>query len=147
MKKAIYLLIIAIALVCSPAYARKNVTRDIKALPAQAQQFLRQHFPKQNVSHIKIEKEVFEGNSYDVVLNNGSEIEFDSKGNWTEIDCGAGAVPQGIILKEITSYVKKNYSGRSIVQIEKSSGKYEIELSDGTDLEFGRDGKFRKVDN
>ena len=147
MKKAIYLLILAITLACAPAYARKNITRDIKVLPAQAQQFLRQHFPKHNVSHIKIEKEVFEGTSYDVVLNNGNEIEFDSKGNWTDIDCGTNAVPNGIIMKEITRYIRKNYSGRSIVQIEKSSGKYEIELSDGTDLEFGRDGKFRRVDN
>jgi len=145
MKK--FLTIIAIVLIASATMcARDRVTRNVSELPATSQTFLKKYFPKTGVNHIKIEKELFK-TSYDVILNNGTEIEFDSDGNWKEIDCGNTAIPNGIIMKAITNYVKTNYPKRVIVQIERSSSKYEVELSDGTDLDFGRNGEFLRVDD
>lgn len=145
MKKTLSI-ILAVLIASISLSARDRVSRDINQLPAPARTFLKTHFPKTPVNHIKIDKEIFESTSYDVILNNGSEIEFDSKGEWKEIDCGNKAVPKAVVLNDILKYVNTNFPKRAIVKIEKSSKKYEVELSDGTDLEFGRDGKFRKID-
>lgn len=139
-------MLMTLALICGVASAKDRYTNNVKELPAVAVQFLKSNFPKHEVHHIKIEKRAFGGNEYDVILNNGTEIEFDAKGNWKEVDCGVEAVPASVIMKSISSYVKNNYSGAKIVKIEKSSREYEVELSNGIDLKFGRDGSFKKVD-
>lgn len=145
MKKLLSLLM-AVALVCGVASAKDRYTKNVNELPAAAVQFLKANFPKHTVHHIKIDKKAFGGSDYDVILSNGTEIEFDAKGNWTEVDCGNEAVPSGVIMKSIASYVKSNYSGAKIVKIEKGSRDYDVELSNGIDLKFGRDGSFKRVD-
>lgn len=129
------------------ASARGKVSRDVNDLPKEAQITLSRHFPKAGVSHIKIEKHTFGGTEYDVILVNGAEIEFDSEGKWTEIDCGHEAVPAELILKPIRNYVAKNYKGLKIVKISVERSKYEIELSNGRDLEFSRAGEFLRIDD
>ncbi len=129
------------------ASARGKVSRDVNDLPKEAQITLSRHFPKAGVSHIKIEKHTFGGTEYDVILVNGFEIEFDSEGKWTEIDCGHEAVPAELILKPIRDYVAKNYKGLKIVKISVERSKYEIELSNGRDLEFSRAGEFLRIDD
>lgn len=146
MKKLLATLI-AIILVSATAMARDVVSRNVKDLPAAAQTTLAKNFPKQKVNHIKIDKKTFGGADYDVILSNGTEIDFDSDGNWTEVDCGSQAVPSAFVLKAISDYVSKNFKGQKIVAVEKNSRSYEIELLNGTDLKFDRSGKFLKVDD
>lgn len=146
MKKIISILIVAFAFSMTLA-ARDVVTRNINVLPAQAVATLNKYFSKVKVNHIKIDKKTFGGADYDVVLTNGTEIEFDSDGNWKEIDCGMNKVPQGFVLPAIVNHVKKYYKGESIVAIEKDRNKYEVELTDGSELEFDRAGNFRRADH
>ncbi len=143
------LLVIMLAIIAgmTAASARGKVSRDVNDLPKEAQITLSRHFPKAGVSHIKIEKHTFGGTEYDVILVNGFEIEFDSEGKWTEIDCGHEAVPAELILKPIRDYVAKNYKGLKIVKISVERSKYEIELSNGRDLEFSRAGEFLRIDD
>lgn len=143
---------ILIALLCmviglGAASARSNVSRDAKVLPAKAQTMLRTYFGKTAVNHIKIETKVLGEKEYDVILNNGTEIEFNHKGDWTSVDCGMSAVPSKLILPAIQKYVKANYPSAAIVQIDIDRNKYEVELNNGLDLEFSRDGRFLKVDD
>ncbi len=145
MKKLLAVMALILMLAGSAA-ARDRVTRDTQALPAEAQSILKKYYAKVPVNHIKIESKTFGGNSYDVVLNNGTELDFDSKGNLEEIDCGMNAVPSGLLLKSIRDYVSKNFDGKKIVSLDIKSHGYEIELSDGTDLEFDRSGAFKKID-
>lgn len=144
--KKLLSLILLVACVALPMAARDKVTRDVNVLPAAARTLINTHFGKTGVNHIKIDKKTFGGVEYDVILNNGTEIDFDSKGQWKEIDCGADAVPSALILKSISDYVAKNYKGQKIVKIEVDRSKYEVELLNGTDLEFDRSGKFLRVD-
>lgn len=146
MKKLLVIMLAIIAGVTA-ASARGKVSRDVNDLPKEAQITLSRHFPKAGVSHIKIEKHTFGGTEYDVILVNGAEIEFDSEGKWTEIDCGHEAVPAELILKPIRNYVAKNYKGLKIVKISVERSKYEIELSNGRDLEFSRAGEFLRIDD
>lgn len=144
--KKILSTILLVMLAIIPMAARDRVTTNVNELPATAQATLNKYFAKQKVNHIKIDKKTFGGAEYDVVLNNGTEIDFDSKGNWKEIDCGTNKVPDGLILKPISDYIKTNFKGRTIVSIEVSRNKYDIELNDGTDLEFDRAGNFLRID-
>lgn len=145
MKKLIASLIV-MAFAVIPMMARDQVTTNVNTLPAAAQTMLKKYFPKTAVNHIKIDKKTFGGKEYDVVLTNGTEIEFDSEGNWTEVDCGINKVPDGLILKSIRTYVKQNFKGAKIVSIEVKKNKYDLKLSNGLEAEFDRAGNFRKVD-
>lgn len=147
MKKFLLTLLAIVATVTVASAAREKVSRDVTDLPKEAQITLSRHFPKAGVSHIKIEKHTFGGTEYDVILVNGTEVEFDSDGKWTEIDCGHNAVPAALIMKPIRDYVAKNYKGLNIVKISVERSKYEVELSNGLDLDFSRSGEFLRIDD
>ena len=69
---------------------------SVNTLPAKAQALLTKHFSNQKVVLATIESNVI-GKNYDVVLKNGTKLEFDKKGNLTEIDCKQGTVPTQLI--------------------------------------------------
>lgn len=139
------LLMFAIIIASLSAYARDTYSRDASVLPAKAQTFIKSNF-KKGINHIKIDSKTFGGKEYDVILNDGTEIDFDNDGAWKSIDCGNASVPASIVPKAISNYVKKNYKGKRIVEIEIDRNKYEIQLSNGMELEFDRAGNFLKVD-
>ena len=81
-----------------------------------------------------------------VVLKDGTEIEFDADGSWESVDCGASAVPASVVPKAIATYVKNNYRGAKIVEIEVDRKGYDVKLSTGLELKFDRAGKFLRID-
>lgn len=145
MKKTITLMLV-ILLGVGIALAGEKIYRSANILPQTAQTMLKKHFGSQGVSMVKVDSKTFGGKEYEVILNDGTEIEFNNSGEWTEVDCGHNAVPTGLVIKPIADFVKKNYSGAKIVHIEVKRSKYEVELNNGTELEFARDGRFLRVD-
>lgn len=119
---------------------------QLSQLPKQAQTFLKAHGATNGISYIKMEDELFK-KSYEVKMNDGSEFEFDKNGNWKEIDLKHKAVPAALIPKPIKVYVAKSFPNNKIVKISKESSKYEVELSNGLDLEFNSKGKFLRIDD
>lgn len=145
--KKLLAIIALVALTVGSAMAADRVVRDVKVLPAAALKTIEKAYSVKDVSHIKIDSSFFGGDEYDVVFNDGTEIEFNSKGEWTEVDAGTKAVSPVFVLKSVAAYVKANYSGQKIVQVKKERNKYEIELSSGLDLEFDRAGNFLRIDD
>lgn len=140
------LLVLAVMLGVISASARDNYSRDINDLPVAAQTVIKNHFKKE-VSHIKIEKEWGRVSEYDVVLVDGSEITFDSRGNWKDIEVkGTGSVPSALILNSISTYVKQNQKKARIIGIEKNRSGYEVELSNGVEMKFNLSGQFLRYD-
>jgi len=129
-----------------PVAARERVVYDISELPQAARVTLNKFFKGTKVNHIKIETGLFGGTEYEVTLDNGCEIEFDGKGNYTEVDCGYRGVPDNLLLKSIRDYVNKNYNGQKIGKLKVKKNKYEVELMNGTELEFDRSGRFLRED-
>ncbi|MDD6687766.1 PepSY-like domain-containing protein, partial [Sodaliphilus pleomorphus] len=76
----------------------------------------------------------------------GEKLEFDRNGNWTEIDCKKSRVPVALVPSAIKNYVRKNYSGATIVQIEKARSGYEVQLSTGLELTFNKNFKVIDID-
>ncbi len=146
MKKLIAILSIIILSVGQMS-ARDKVYRNADPLPPAAKTMLKTFFPKLNINRVKVDKKVLGKAEYEVILNDGTEIEFNNDGDWTEVDCGHRAIPQNIIMKSIRDYVSKNYKGKSIVKIDKGTRDYEIELSNGIELKFDRAGNFQRIDD
>lgn len=96
MRKILFLMAM---LVCSLQFAMAGdvVTRDVNKLPVAAREMIGKHFSQTKVAYIKIEKDLFQTTSYDVKLADGIELEFNSKGEWLEIDCKNKSVPSTFI--------------------------------------------------
>lgn len=147
MKKFISLMV-ALVLGIGIGMARDRVTSDPSVLPAAATATINKHFGKVGVNHIKIDENVFgHVDDYDVILNNGTEIEFTADGTVKSVDCGRNAVPAALVIKPIRDYVAANWKGNEIVAIETDRNSYDVELSNGIDLKFDRSGRFLRVDD
>ena len=118
---------------------------SVNALPAKAQTLLNNHFNSQKVMLATIESGVV-SRSYDVVLQNGTKLEFDKKGNLTEINCKQGIVPALLIPQAIKNYLKDNYAGQSVKKIEMNKNEYEVELTNGLDLTFNKHFQLIDID-
>ena len=148
MKRIFRILMIAICCMVSSnmvANADNDKPISVKALPAKAQILLNNHFNRQKVMLATIELGVVSRN-YDVVLQNGTKLEFDKKGNLTEIDCKRGIVPALLIPQAIKNYLKDNYAGQSVKKIEMNKNEYEVELTNGLDLTFNKHFQLIDID-
>lgn len=116
-------------------------------LPQTAQKFIEDNFSKSSIDYVKMDKETF-STDYKVKFTDGLEIEFDSKGEWMEVDGNKTIIPTGFIQKSILAYVKEKFPNAQIVKIEKGRfGKQEVKLSNGLELEFNSKGEFKRIDD
>ena len=146
--KKIFTLIMAAALVSGVASARDKITTDVNELPESARTLLSQYYHGAGVSRIKIDSKISGQSDYEVVLDDGTEIEFAHDGSLKEIESGRdGVVPENLILKSIRDYVSTNYVGRKIVSMDVERNGYDIELSDGVELKFNKSGKVLSVED
>ena len=148
MKRIFQILMIAICCMVScnmAANAGNDKPISVNALPAKAQTLLNNHFNSQKVMLATIESGVV-SRSYDVVLQNGTKLEFDKKGNLTEINCKQGIVPALLIPQAIKNYLKDNYAGQSVKKIEMNKNEYEVELTNGLDLTFNKHFQLIDID-
>lgn len=148
MKRILRILMIAICCMVScnmVANAGNDKPISVNALPAKAQTLLSQHFNGQKVMLATIESGVV-SRSYDVVLQNGTKLEFDKKGNLTEIDCKQATVPDQLIPQAIKNYLMANYAGQSVKKIEMNKNEYEVELANGLDLTFNKHFQLIDID-
>lgn len=142
MKKIVFLLMALFTMsVTAMAIEDKPITVD--RLPQKAQQFIKKYFADKQVALAKMETD-FMSKSYDVIFTDGDKVEFDKRGEWTNIDCKHGTVPEGAIPTAIRTYVNKNYPNAKVKQIEKDRRDYDVELTNGWDIKF--DKQFRVIE-
>ena len=77
----------------------------------------------------------------------GSRLEFDRSGNWKEVNCRGGAVPESVIPSRIQAYIKDNYSSDNVRTIERHIRGYEVKLSSGFELVFDKNCNFKRMDD
>ena len=135
--KRIFLLLVGIMFMSTAAFASRDVAIAIEQLPKAAQQFIQAHFANMQVSYAKKETDFFD-KSYEVMFVNGCKVEFNSKGEWTDVDCKYAEVPTGVIPPRIQAYLTKNYPNVKVVDIEKDKRDYELKLSNRIELKFDR---------
>lgn len=140
--RCLALLVCAFA-VCLFVKADNDKVISLSQLPATAQQIIKKNFAGKNVALVKMESGLL-NKSYEVIFSNGDNIEFDNKGNWTEISCKSSQVPASLIPSAIKNYVTQNYPDATVKSIEKDRGEYEVKLSNRLEITFNK--KFQVVD-
>ncbi|MBR3123092.1 MAG: PepSY-like domain-containing protein [Prevotella sp.] len=147
MKTSVKIMMLFCALfVQTAAFADLEKPVTLAQLPAAAQQTIKKHFADRQIALAKVEIEVF-GKTYDVIFTNGEKIEFDSKGQWRDIECRQSRVPAALIPAAIANYVKKNYPQTTILKIERDRRTYEIELSNHLELKFNNAFQLIDIDD
>ena len=109
-----------------------------------AQQFIKKYFGDRKVAFAKEESDFRK--SYEIAFKNGDKIEFDRKGEWTDIDCKYSAVPTGIIPAPIAKYVADNYPDNKIVQIERDTRSTEVKLDNRMEIKFDKQHRVIEMD-
>lgn len=129
------------------ASCEKEEMIGVDGLPGTGVTFLEQHFTGVKVSNVKKEKEGLNGTEYTVYLENGIRVKFDKNGNWEEVEAPDNiAIPTSFILDNIVAYVAEHYPNTGINSIDKERNRYDIELTNGLDLEFNLAGDFVRID-
>jgi hypothetical protein len=124
----------------------KMITRE--ELPGKAQMFLTKHFDGVEVLYAKAERDMGVITSYDVVLDGNVKVEFNRSGEWTSVDMGKnGSVPADIMPANINSYVTARHPNSNVVDIDKDFFEYKVELSNGIEIVFEKDGDFKRYDD
>jgi len=134
-------------LVFQSACAGDVITHDTKKLPAAARTFISTYFTKAQVSHIKIESELFQTKKYEVLLTDRTEIDFDRDGEWLEVDCDEAPVPLGVIPSYVSEYLKAHYPDAYVTKIERKRREVEVDLSNDWSLTFNTKGELIGIDD
>lgn len=116
------------------------------AVPDAVAAFVKQYFPNATIAGVELDSD-HGGMEYDIYLSDGTEVDFDTSNQWDNVDCHTKAVPAALVPQAIATYVKNNYQNMAITKINKEYHGYEIELSNGLDLNFDRSGQFMGVDD
>ena len=114
-------------------------TVPVDKLPNEAKQFIAAHF--NGVDILSVRKDGFK---YDVILFDGTEMEFKSNGQWREVDCGLNPLPAGILLPNTAKYLSAKFPMNFPTHVNKH---YEVELDNDLDLVFDRNGGFMGADD
>lgn len=144
MKKHI-LTLASVLLLSLSAFAQKGMTQ-LEQLPAKAQEFVNEFFKEHQIKYILTDRE-FADTEYEVRFEDGIEIEFNAKGEWTDISSKNDCLPTGFILKEILDYINTNHKGMCITDIEKEFRRIKVELNDHLEIEFNNKGEFITYDD
>lgn len=146
MKTMSYLIVALLFVLQSTHCSGRDKVITVKELPVAAQNVMTKHFKSQRVLLVQKDNDALRV-SYDVVLADGIKLEFDSKGQWTEIDTKPQAVPAALVPAAISDYVKGAYPDARIVQIERDRTGYDVDLSNGLEVKFNKKLKVIKIDD
>ena len=105
-------------------------------LPAAAHSFLQQHFPGKTIVYAEKDTE-FMKTKFEVNLNDGTQVDFDSRGNWDKVDGhDMIAVPAALVPAPIQQYVNATCAGATVTKVDKERYGYDVELSNGMEMKF-----------
>ncbi len=117
-------------------------------LPQSAQDFSNATFKGKKIASAQRETILFGAitDGYKVVFTDGTKIEFDSDGNWTEISAKTSVVPSELVPDRIAKYVAENFKGSPVIELQKKSYGYKIKLASNSELKFNQNYIFIGLD-
>lgn len=113
----------------------------VSELPSAATEFIKLYFPNATIEKAKKDAEHGE-KGYEVILSDGTEVEFWKDGKWREVEGKKNPIPTGFIDKKIADYVAANYPNNKITHIDYGHKDVDVDLTDNIDLEFTKEGTF-----
>ena len=84
---------------------------------------------------------------YEVVLNDGTQIDFSSSGEWQEVAVRNGSVPAELIPEGVTRYLSQHYPDMEVRRVDRDRRTFEVELSNGLELTFDKHCRLIDIDD
>ena len=144
MKKILVIVIGLITMACISRADEKPV--KFEKIPVVAQNFIKTNFADNSVVHVAKDDDLV-APDYEVVLDNGTVVQFSNSGNLEKIEAYKNGVPQHLIPDKIRDYVTVNYPGVYYREYEIDRGKYEVKLSNGLELTFNSQFTLIEIDD
>ena len=144
MKRMMFLICMFLMMGTTYSMAGDGYVVGVQQLPAPAQEVMTKCFADKTLLTILKER-----NEYEVIFNTGEKIEFNKKGEWTEVSCHTTQVPDILIPNPIKMRIMADFSNTRIVKIDRTRNgkKYEVKLSNGLEVEFDKNFNVKKVDD
>lgn len=108
---------------------------DFGDLPSEARSFIENYFPGADILSIVQEKENGR-KEYQVKLSDGTDMEFDEDGEWTNIECYFSPLPTGILPANVITKVEELHPEAYINGVEKELGGYVVEVTDADGIDW-----------
>lgn len=116
-------------------------------LPVPIQTFVQQNFPGQTVTFAQKDLELT-GWKYEVFLADGTHIDFDTDDMWDKIECPlTNPVPTALIPPLVAATIQANYPDAMITKIDKERNGFEVDLANGLELKFNKQGAIVEMDD
>ena len=132
MFKKIILVIISLAAAGTLGYFLSNLVHDKatspESLPENALSFITEHFQDEKIAFAKEDRDLLKI-SYEIVLTDGTKLEFRRNGELKEINRHRNSIPDGIIPQAAADKVNELYPDSFITKSEYDDG--ELELKTG----------------
>lgn len=144
--KKLFLIAAVVFMSLGVACAEADRPITVDKLPQKAQQFIKSYYQQVGVTYAKEDKDLV-STEYEVLLADGTKMEFSSSGEWTSVECKGGAVPEDIIPQQIKQYVAKNYPNTKILKIDRDRRDYEVTLSNRLELKFNKEFRLIEIDD
>ena len=143
--KRVMTLFCAVALISVWTNAERIQVKPDK-IPHLAQNQLKAYFPDATVVEATKDESKIK-NNYEVVLSDGTKLEFDKDGNWLFVDRGGEPIPTRMIPGQVHMVLNKNFGEYKVIKMEKDEKRNsEITLSDGTKVFFDTFLKYVKTE-
>ena len=116
-------------------------------LPAPVMSFIQQTYPGQTITFAQKDLELT-GWKYEVFLADGSHVEFDTDDMWDKVESPmTQPVPAQLIPAPIAAHIQTNFPGAFVTKIDKESNGYEVELANGVELKYNKQGALMEMDD
>ncbi len=116
-----------------------------KELPASAKTYITKHFTGVTIKQITKDRDDFTV-EYDVILSDFTQLEFTSKGNIKSIK-SRHPLPKTALPASVVNYVQENFPTNIINEWKLDDGRQKVELDNGVELEFDKNGNFLRIDD
>lgn len=146
MKKAFTTLLTLLILGLSLHAESSHRIIRFEELPVKAQEFVSTYFGGLSIRFVRMEIEVTK-TEYTVRFDNGMEIEFNSNGDWDEVESHSECLPSGFLLEPILNFLSRNHPNACLHEIARSRHKIEVELASGQEIIFNKNGEFLRYDD
>lgn len=149
MFKKIILVIVSLAAAGTLGYYLTNFVHDKatspESLPENVLSFIAEHFQDEKIAFAKEDRDLLKM-SYEIVLTDGTKLEFRRNGEWKEINRHRNSIPDGIIPQAAADKVNELYPGSFITKAEYDDGELELELDNGFELKFDKNFNLAGLD-
>jgi hypothetical protein len=109
----------------------------VSSLPKAITDYISANFPGRTIVWAEIDDD-----EYEVYLSDGTEVYFDRRGRFLEVDRDRDAINPANLPQNILSYISTNFPNATIIEAELDDNYYEVELNNGMELYFDAQGNF-----